>query len=406
MSFDVREAYAANSGFQTEMPPIFTPATKKAGMSMFGLLEMAHNHTELGRKQLAATVSDLLTASDNQAHISLIGDILIELVRKAEQDLKQALAERLAHIPHAPRELMVFLANDEIPVASPVLALSQALQDEDLIAVIRERSTYHRQIIAERPDLNPTVVQSLVVTHDVTALQKLLHNAEVKLDRTTLQMLAKASKDAEILQPPLLGRPEISSDFALDLYWWVSQELRRHISTRFAFDRRVLDEALESTLQEMLDQRNLARNCSPDMLQLAQAMQTAGKITIQKITTILRRGQIGAFIALYSAHTGLVPEAVETMVYQHNGESLAITARAVGMIKPDFAAMFLLARAARPGDQVVDPRELSRVLTFFDHVMMGEAMNLLQVWQKSPDDLYADDFNTPNALAKSAKMMH
>lgn len=406
MSFGSAEASVAVERQLSAPWPGRSPSPPSGSSGMFGLIELARDQSEVGRLQLSATVSDILGATDNPAHINLIGDILIEIVRKAEQDLKIALAERLAPIPHAPRELMVFLANDEIAVANPVLVMSKALRDDDLIAVIRERSTYHRQAIASRPDLGSNVIESLIVHHDVTAIEKLLQNPDINLGHNSLEMLTKACKTTELLRDPFLARREISSEFAINLYWWVSQELRQYISQRFSIDRSKLDEALEITLQEILDQRMGASRYTTEMLFLAKAMQQASKISVQKLTTILRRGQTGAFIALYSAYTGLPPEAIEAMVYLHSGESLAITARAKSMLKPDFAAMFLLARAARPGDQVVDPRELSRVLTFFDQIMMGDAMNILQDWQKDPEQLTTSDFNIHPAWVKAQKTLH
>jgi hypothetical protein len=52
---------------------------------------------------------------------------------------------------------------------------------------------------------------------------------------------------------------------------------------------------------------------------------------------------------------------------------MAVACRASGIDKPVFAAMFLLARRARPGDKTVDPMELPSALMFFDTLDIASA---------------------------------
>ena len=50
-------------------------------------------------------------------------------------------------------------------------------------------------------------------------------------------------------------------------------------------------------------------------------------------------------------------------------------------MKSDFATLFLLTRAAARGEQVVDPRVLSRVLQFYDRVTPAFAASMLKGWR-------------------------
>jgi hypothetical protein len=59
------------------------------------------------------------------------------------------------------------------------------------------------------------------------------------------------------------------------------------------------------------------------------------------------------------------------------------------MYKPDFATVFLLSRAARPGEKVVDPSELSRAVEFFDGLKVETAKKVVDYWKLDPDYLTA-----------------
>jgi hypothetical protein len=70
------------------------------------------------------------------------------------------------------------------------------------------------------------------------------------------------------------------------------------------------------------------------------------------------------FEVMFAQLTGLRQNLVRRIVFEPGGEGLAIACKAIGTLKSDFGSLFLLSRSARPGDKVVDPREVSRVMTF------------------------------------------
>ena len=105
-------------------------------------------------------VSDLFC--DNQTVLSdreraLMTDILHQLVHDVEMTVRRALAERLAMLPSAPRELIVELANDQIEVAHPILMGSNVLHDTDLVEIIHGALRRHQLAIAMRKNINESV---------------------------------------------------------------------------------------------------------------------------------------------------------------------------------------------------------------------------------------------------------
>ncbi|MCK6418949.1 MAG: hypothetical protein L6Q57_08470, partial [Alphaproteobacteria bacterium] len=82
---------------------------------------LAHDKKPEARQELTKAVLELLDMDLNPREGELIADVLIALIRQAERDLRQALAERLCAMDNVPLRLVLHMANDEIDVARPVL---------------------------------------------------------------------------------------------------------------------------------------------------------------------------------------------------------------------------------------------------------------------------------------------
>jgi uncharacterized protein (DUF2336 family) len=88
------------------------------------LLKLAQDRSIQGRRSLAAAMSDLFDEQESvlsDREHALMTDILNKLVNEFETEVRKELAERLAEKQHAPRNLVLALANDEIEVARPIL---------------------------------------------------------------------------------------------------------------------------------------------------------------------------------------------------------------------------------------------------------------------------------------------
>lgn len=351
------------------------------------LMELAADPSPRGRLLLANSVSEMLDTG-SAIEQELIADILMHIVRKAELDVRRTLAERLARQKNAPRELMVWLANDEIIVARPVLVLSEVLEDEDLISILHQKDTFYRRAIAKRSNLTHRVVKAVVMTNDNDAMQILLENTEVALEESALRMLTQAAKRNEALKKPLISRQEMRSDLVMNIYWWVSQELRQNIQMRFGLNRALVDQALEETLQEILEARTSGlEKITPEIRYVAQQLHEARRITSGLLITVLRRGQTNLFIALFSEVLHLPVDKINAMLSHPSGEFLAVCCRAQNILKPDFASIFLLGRAGRTPERVVDPQELSKTLRFYDQLNLTHASMLLEQWQRDDSKL-------------------
>src|SRR5688572_4950053 len=95
------------------------------------LYRLAKDRKPFARAELTSTVSALLDVALSARETELVADVLIALMRQAEKDLRQALAEKLSILDQVPLRLVLQIANDEIDVAAPVLRNSPILGDLD-----------------------------------------------------------------------------------------------------------------------------------------------------------------------------------------------------------------------------------------------------------------------------------
>jgi hypothetical protein len=213
-----------------------------------------------------------------------------------------------------------------------------------------------------------------------------------------MDYLVEESKRIDRYQNPLLGRPDLPGELASRMYWWVSAALRTHILERFDLDPTALDEAITRTVESAIDDDAQVHKAA----ELARRLHDAKAIDSKLLVKSLRKGEVSLFEALFAQLVELPAQLVRRFIFEPGGESLAIASRAVDIDKGDFASIFLLSRAARPGEKLVDPTELSRVIAFYDRVRPDAARLVVRRWRLNPAYVEAIERVTPPQPAKTA----
>ena len=370
-------------------------------LGMQELLDLARDKSVRGRTRLVQVVGDLFFDEQhvlNERERALMTDILRQLIHDVEMSVRKALAGRLSVQLDAPHELITALANDQIEVAHAILLNSQVLQDIELIEIIQHRTFEHQLAIAMRKSVSEAVSDALVETGNTKVIQRLIENPAARIATNTLEFLVAESKTKEGFQKPLLDRPDLSPHLAKRMYWWVSAALRKHIIEHFKIDPTELDQKIEETIKDILGEPMPAPvggigtvddRALEQADRLAMKLKEKNAITPQLLLQTLRRGEVQMFEGLFSQLTGLRPMLVRRLVFEPGGEGLAIACKAVDMTKPDFGSIFLMSRSARPGDKVVDPTEVARVMKFFDRIQRPTAQKVVARWKLDPDYLFA-----------------
>ena len=363
-------------------------ATIQNFTKLFGL---ARDSSPAGRAELVSAVAGLYlgnVAAMGERERGLAAEILMELVRGVDDAVRQALAERLAGEPAAPKGLIEMLASDVPSVATPVLVRSLVLDDPVLMRVARAHGVAHQLAIAHRHEVSETLADALIEAGHPEVMTAVVRNPGAKISAPSMNRLSRHALNCVPLREPLLARPEVTPDVAARLYCWVSATLRQQIECKFKIPAEVLESALTQAVDDLLDGAKSQSIVTPEQEALAERLTESGSITAAMMIHVLRRGYPKLFQLLFGKLSRLESRAVKIMIAQQGGEALALACKALKIDKANFAPMFLLSRAARPGDHVVDPRELSRVLALYDRLSLETCEAVLSSWQQDCGQLF------------------
>ena len=152
---------------------------------------------------------------------------MARLVNTIEAKVRAKLAHRLAPIANAPTNVIHMLAfDDDIEVASPVLAQSPRLDDRDLVTAGRNKSQQHLFAIAQRPALSETVTDVLVERGDRDVVHSVVRNVGARFSDAGFRMLVRRSAGDDALATEVGLRSDIPRQHFLVLLDKASSAVR------------------------------------------------------------------------------------------------------------------------------------------------------------------------------------
>src|SRR5262245_24221654 len=123
-----------------------------------GLEDIVRGDNPERRADAARRIAELYfddAASFRPEHVEFFDGILTRLVPGTDLLIRADIADRLASIANAPRNLVCQLAlDDEILIAGPLLRCSPVIDESVLIEIAREKSQEHLLAMTERPTLS------------------------------------------------------------------------------------------------------------------------------------------------------------------------------------------------------------------------------------------------------------
>lgn len=343
------------------------------------LYKLAKDKKPFARAELTSAVTALLDMNLSGRESELIADILIALMRQAEKDLRQALAEKLSISDKVPLRLVLQISNDEIDVAAPILRNSPVLGDLDLIYIIKSKTAEHWREIARRKALSDHVMNVLSDTHDLETALNLIENKNIKLASHTLSVLSDIAQGNETISSPLLHRSEITNELAGKLYKFVGMEMKRYILDHYQVKTDLLIEAIDDIVLELADAAE-SNEFTPSsaLINDAERFKSKGLLTPHLMIQTLKRNQTQAFIAQFSKFTGLSVDTVLSILRQTSGQGLAIACKAFEFEKQDFISLFLLTNRIRNNGKMVDIKDITRAVTYFERTQQNIAKDIIK----------------------------
>lgn len=347
------------------------------------LYALARDRTPSARNALAQLVVDLLGNELAPRESELVADILIDLIRQAERDLRCALADRLAMLDAAPLRVILQLAMDEIDVARPVLERSPVLSESDLIYIIKSKSAEYWRAIARREDLGGNALDALADTCDLPTAQILVENKSIHLTGHAVDVFGTLARRSAKLAGPLLLRPEVPADLAGALYKLVSEGIQDHVMRKFDLPESVVMGSLDGILKEFSGDTGASGHPTKAMMDMAYSAKEKDLITLPVMLETLGRGQMASFVALMSAYVGIAPEVTLSILEQSSGDRLAGLCRGMGIDRADFLGIFRLTQRLRSNSGVTTGHDLARAQSAFGRIDKAQGEKFLEACRRS-----------------------
>jgi uncharacterized protein (DUF2336 family) len=298
----------------------------------------------------------------------LFDDILSQLSQELESRVRAELANRMALARTPPRALIRSLALDEtIDVASPVLQLSRAVAEEDLIEVARSRSEAHLKAISRRSNLPVSVSDLIIERAEESTLEVLLANASASLSRMAHERLV----DRAMEHPSLQGAVVRYANLLNEMYFVVESRMRNAILQRNA---RIRPEDLDEALRLSRHRVTTRKKPVPEDFEAAQeavkAAEARGGGGPNALVRFLRNGETTAYLIAISQMAGVDFETTRTIHERRELDALSIICKAAGFDRTIFItlAVLVLGRENNPMGRAREygeiyealPREVAR----------------------------------------------
>lgn len=352
--------------------------------------ELTQTDTPRARSMLARRLADIVGLPSSRITPRerwIVADLLHDLLRASDIDLRKRVAHRLATLAEAPHRLLRMLAIDEFEVAEPILRECAALTDFDMLEVVQSGALQHRMLVARRDGISETVAAALAAYGETPVVQRLLKNHTAVLAAPTVDHLVTAAAQESSYAGLLIRRAELRPAQAFRLFWGCPHHERLQILERFAVDRTILIDASEDIfpiaraegwsdpmvrrILRYIDRRQRNR----DAIQLSPFESLESAVESFRVSGP-REDIVREIATLAGIDLGLLRHMMEDL----GGEALAVLCKSTGLKWDRFISFWKGLQRPVEDDRVEEARHV------YDKLSVEKAQTVLRYWNLSIED--------------------
>lgn len=297
------------------------------------------------------------------------GELMEDLAFGLERQVREDLARKIAAEAGMPHGLIVRLANDEIPVARPVLEQSPVLTDDDLVDISLNRGQDHLLAITKRQELSFRLTTVLAERGNKEVVESLLRNPNANLPPDAIDLVAGRSRACERIQSALILRDDVPRDVLLDLLKHASEKVRSDIRRKLtAADEIYLNEVVDTLKFEISSSRkSLAREC-------IETLEQRGALNETAVLRFLRDDKPMEFLLGLARLFSVDGKLARKILGDPTGQMLVIACRAGGI---SFRGLKEIASTSMTG-LPSDPPTLLEMSKSYDRITEEDAQCMMR----------------------------
>ena len=332
------------------------------------------------RAEAARRVSELFlqgAARFRPDHVDLFDGVLTSLVPHAELAARVDLAERLALLGNAPRQLVGQLAHeDDIAIAGPLLRKSPVIDDPVLLEIANAKGQGHLLAMAERPKLSTGLTDVIVRRGDRDVVRCAAGNAGAAFsDDGFAAMIRRAGQDG-VLTLKIGRRDDLPPEHLKRLLAGSIDVVRRRLLDVVKPARQTEIKLAMSELEGAIPPVEGRDFVSAQRAVLA--LHRAGQLNEAALLDFAKAFKYEECVATLAAMTSVKIVTLDRLISGDRYDPILIASRTLGFEWPTVRALILMRLGP---NRIPSPADIEGARVNFVRLMPSTAQRVVDFWK-------------------------
>jgi uncharacterized protein (DUF2336 family) len=312
--------------------------------SLISEIEQAIGSGSTGaRVEMLRRVTDLFIGHAENLQddgIDLFDDVIGRLSTVMEEAVRAELANRLAPVRNAPKNVIKSLAGDDsIKVAAPILSQSTRLGDADLVEIASSKGQGHLLAISRRKSLTEIVTDVLVERGNNKVVHAVASNQGARLSQQSFSAMIMKAEHDDLLAGAVGLRQDISPSHLEHLLRKASDVAREKLMAAMPNRGGAIGDILARLNDELHNTR--MQEYEP-ALKLVEKMHRQGQLGEEQVGDFATAGHFRETVAALSIMSGIPMHRVERALRDSRPDMLFMVVKAIGFKWHTARSVYLL----------------------------------------------------------------
>ena len=269
--------------------------------------------------------------------------------------------------------------DDQIEVASPILAQSSRLSTDDLVRIAKSKSQAHLLAISGRPTLGAQLTDVLLGRGDRRVVHRLADNSGAQFSDAGFVALAKHSEMDEVLAQKVGSRSDIPDRVFRQLVLQATEAVRaRLLAQASPQNREQIQRALSLAAQGIEDESDRKRREDLATAQrLVFLMHRKGELNEAALCQFAKSNRYNEMVAALATLCSAPFDLIESLLHSDHREVFLIPLKAADF---EWATVHAILKCRAPGHVLAD-QDMARVKEDYRKLTKGNAQRVLRFWQ-------------------------
>lgn len=298
------------------------------------LVELARQTSRDSRREMMHSLSQLFVdgaEKHTSREVELFGDVLGSLLVHVDMADRQALSELICHLTNTPHPLALKLANDDAPVASPILEFSPVLTVSDLVGIAGIASQKHLQAIARRREIIEPVTEVIVGRGEMLTLTTVVSNLTARFSLRAINQIGSRAMIDPLLGDALSLRRDLPVETARRIVGALSPEARKRVERMLHQNGGLVTDLLGKAMRVIDTARRDPASQKRDPRQVLKDIKSGYRNLDDALDDLLAQQRTNELIALLASLCNLPEVHVNNVFHRVNVNGIGIVCRSLGL---------------------------------------------------------------------------